>query len=79
MFKQIKNSTLMKPVKTAYRKVKKNLEFTPNLKNRNLATTNSKVIVVSEKQVCGHLSFGKQNSIMKEYFLSHKDRFDIQL
>lgn len=45
----------------------------------NLATTNSKVIVVSEKQVCGHLSFGKQNSIMKEYFLSHKDRFDIQL
>ena len=43
----------------------------------NLATSKSKAIVVSQKQVVGHLSFGKQNKPMEEYFLSHKELFDI--
>lgn len=43
----------------------------------NLATSKSKAIVVSEKQVVGHLSFGKQNKPMEEYCISHKEVFDI--
>lgn len=43
----------------------------------NLATTNSKVIAVSERQCVGHLSFGKQNESMKDYFLKNKNLFDI--
>ena len=43
----------------------------------NLATSKSKAIVVSERQVVGHLSFGKQNKPMEEYFKTHKDIFDI--
>lgn len=42
----------------------------------NLATSRSKAILVSEKQVCGHLSFGSQNKAMKEYFLKNKPRFE---
>lgn len=44
----------------------------------NLATTESKVMIISESQVVGHLSFGKQNTYMKEYFLNNKDFFDIK-
>lgn len=44
----------------------------------NLATSRSKAIVVSERQVVGHLSFGKQNKPMQEYFLANKERFEIK-
>lgn len=44
----------------------------------NLATSHSKAIIVSERQVVGHLSFGKQNKPMQEYFLANKDRFEIK-
>ena len=44
----------------------------------NLATTYSKVIVVSERQVVGHLSFGNQNSDMKKYFFENNDLFDFK-
>lgn len=44
----------------------------------NLATTESKAMIISESQVVGHLSFGKQNTLMKEYFLNNKDIFDIK-
>lgn len=37
---------------------------------------NSKVIMISENIVVGHLSFGKQNSVMKEYFLNHPEIFE---
>lgn len=43
----------------------------------NLATSKSKAIIVSEKQVVGHLSFGTQNKAMAEYFTTHKESFDI--
>lgn len=35
----------------------------------------SKPLMVSENVVVGHLSFGKQNQEMKEYYLNHRDRF----
>ena len=44
----------------------------------NRATSNSKAIVVSERQLVGHLSFGQQNETMREYFLSHKEIFDLK-
>lgn len=44
----------------------------------NLATSDSKAIVVSESQVAGHLSFGNQNKSMEEYFKSHKETFEIK-
>ena len=44
----------------------------------NLATTSSKAIIVSENQVVGHLSFGKQNESMKQFFLENKERFEIK-
>ena len=44
----------------------------------NLATTYSTAIIVAENQVLGHLSFGKQNKPMENYFLQHKDLFNIQ-
>lgn len=44
----------------------------------NLATKSSMAIIISETQVVGHLSFGKQNQGMKEYFISHKNIFDIK-
>lgn len=43
----------------------------------NFATSESNVIVVSEQQVVGHLSFGKQNKEMEEYFKNHKELFEI--
>ena len=43
------------------------------------AMLKTKPIVVSENTCVGHLSFGKQNSTMKEYFLLHKDRFNIKV
>lgn len=44
----------------------------------NRAMIDSKVIVVSQRQAVGHLSFGKQNDAMREYFFAHKERFDLQ-
>lgn len=44
----------------------------------NLATTKSKTMIISESQVVGHLSFGKQNDTMKEYFLNNKNIFEIK-
>lgn len=38
---------------------------------------NSKAMIISNNSVIGHLSFGKQNSIMKEYYLNNKDKFNI--
>ena len=35
----------------------------------------SRPLMVSENVVVGHLSFGKQNQPMKEYYLSHSERF----
>jgi hypothetical protein len=43
----------------------------------SLAMSISRAIVVCENTVVGHLSFGKQNEAMKEYFLSHPERFQI--
>ena len=37
----------------------------------------SKAIIVSQNTIVGHLSFGKQNKTMENYFYSHKDYFDI--
>ena len=36
---------------------------------------NSLGMVVSENAVVGHLSFGQQNEAMKEYFLTHREKF----
>lgn len=33
--------------------------------------------MVSKNTIVGHLSFGKQNAAMKEFFLSNKSVFDI--
>jgi hypothetical protein len=44
----------------------------------SLSTLISRVIIVCENTVVGHLSFGKQNSAMKDYFLSHPERFIIK-
>lgn len=38
---------------------------------------NSKAIIVSNNSVVGHLSFGSQNQIMKEYFLNNPEKFQI--
>lgn len=43
----------------------------------NIATTKSNAIVVTESQVVGHLSFGKQNKIMEEYFKCNQEIFEI--
>ena len=37
----------------------------------------SKAMIVSNNSVVGHLSFGNQNNIMKEYFLKNKSKFYI--
>lgn len=37
----------------------------------------SKPVMVSENIVVGHLGFGPQNAQMKEYYLKHKDKFEI--
>ena len=44
----------------------------------NLATIHSNAIIVSERQVVGHLSFGKQNKPMQDYFLENKEKFEIK-
>ena len=38
---------------------------------------NSKAIIVSNNSIVGHLSFGVQNPEMKEYFMNHKEKFEI--
>lgn len=43
----------------------------------SVATELSKAIIVAENSVVGHLSFGKQNNTMKEYFLKHPEKFDV--
>lgn len=43
----------------------------------NLATTYSRAIIVSNNSLVGHLSFGKQNKGMKEFFLNNINRFNI--
>jgi len=43
----------------------------------SLAMNQSKAIIVSENTVVGHLSFGKQNDAMKEFFIAHPERFMI--
>ena len=44
----------------------------------NITMSDSKGIIVCENSVVGHLSFGKQNGEMKEFFFSHPERFNIQ-
>ena len=34
-------------------------------------------MIIAQNQVAGHLSFGKQNEAMKEYFLNNTALFDI--
>lgn len=43
----------------------------------NLATTYSKAIIVSNNNIVGHLSFGKQNKGMETYYMENKNRFDV--
>lgn len=38
----------------------------------------SKAIIVSKNSIVGHLSFGKQNRIMEEYFNANKTLFDLK-
>ena len=40
--------------------------------------TFGRAIIVSNNTIVGHLSFGQQNASMKEYFMNHKDVFDIK-
>jgi hypothetical protein len=44
----------------------------------SLAMEKSLAIIVNENTVVGHLSFGKQNETMKDFFLSHPERFIIK-
>jgi hypothetical protein len=44
----------------------------------SLAAQKSLAIIVCENTVVGHLSFGKQNSAMKDYFLSYPERFMVK-
>ncbi|MGP1586948.1 MAG: hypothetical protein ACTTHG_01245 [Treponemataceae bacterium] len=44
----------------------------------NLATTQSKAMIISETCVVGHLSFGKQNEEMRNYYLQNGTIFDIK-
>ena len=41
------------------------------------AIDESKAIIVSKNIAVGHLSFGKQNGPMKEYFLENKKIFEV--
>ena len=38
----------------------------------SLAVRHSKAIIVSKNTIAGHLSFGKQNAVMKNYYLDNK-------
>lgn len=39
------------------------------------AMSESEAVIVAENAVAGHLSFGLQNEAMKEYYLSHREKF----
>lgn len=39
---------------------------------------NSKAMIVSNNSVVGHLSFGNQNEIMKNYFVENEEKFSIK-
>ena len=41
----------------------------------NFCVTQSLGMIISENVVVGHLSFGQQNDAMKEYYLTHKEKF----
>ena len=41
----------------------------------NFCMMNSLGIIVSENTVVGHLSFHQQNEAMKEYYLTHREKF----
>ena len=43
-----------------------------------LAMSKSRAIIVSENTVVGHLSFGKQNEEMKNYYLNNKEIFELK-
>jgi hypothetical protein len=45
----------------------------------SLAMTISRAVIVSENTAVGHLSFGKQNEVMKEYFLAHPEKFQMRI
>lgn len=38
---------------------------------------NSCAMIIDENILVGHLSFGQQNAVMKEYYLNHPERFNI--
>lgn len=40
--------------------------------------TKSKAIIVSKNSIVGHLSFGLQNNVMKDYFIEHNEKFDVK-
>lgn len=44
----------------------------------NLATSDSKAIIVAENALVGHLSFGKQNEVMHEFYINNPNRFEIR-
>ena len=86
--KELFKKSVLYNVKTLYRKTLEEAGWFPVWNGRcmgldetflcNRATSNSKAIVVSERQLVGHLSFGQQNETMREYFLSHKEIFDLK-
>ena len=44
----------------------------------NITMELSRAIIVAENSVVGHLSFGRQNKAMKEYFFNHPEKFDFE-
>jgi len=44
----------------------------------SLSAKYSRAIIVANNTVVGHLSFGEQNKVMKDFYLSHQWLFDIQ-
>jgi hypothetical protein len=43
----------------------------------SLVITKSQAMIICENTVVGHFSFGKQNDAMKEFFLAHPGKFEI--
>jgi len=43
-----------------------------------LAMSQSYAVIIDENTVVGHLSFGKQNEFMKQFFLENKNLFDVE-
>jgi len=43
-----------------------------------LAMSQSYAVIIGENTVVGHLSFGKQNEFMKQFFLENKNLFDVE-